>query len=187
MESTIVFIEGQYLSLIAKHLYNEVPLKFSISKFARYLSKSQNLWHTSTYYYTAPPFQSPVPNLNEIERRRRYDNFVNKLHNPPYFVVRQGRCQKLGKEYKQKGVDALFSADLSEIPKKMKLKTVILLACDTDFVPIIDNLRSDDIDTILFYYTDNIRKSKFSMSNYIFNACPCKVLLTKEYFEKFKL
>ena len=67
-----------------------------------------------------------------------------------------------------------------------KIKTIILVACDTDFVPILNKLKEKGIKVILYYYTDKIRKSKFSMSNHLIDACTpnCKFMIKKEHFEK---
>ena len=74
--------------------------------------------------------------------------------------------------------------DLLEESKKKDVGTFILVTCDTDFVPILNKIRESGIEIILFFYSDFIRNSKFSMSNHILTACDKWILITKEYFEK---
>ena len=62
------------------------------------------------------------------------------------------------------------------------IKTVILLACDTDFVPVLQEIRQNGVKIILYYFTDYKRGSLFSMSNYILTACDQCVLLDISYF-----
>jgi len=63
------------------------------------------------------------------------------------------------------------------------VRTVILLACDTDFVPVLNRIREEGINVILYYFSDFDRKSKFFMSNHILTACDKKLLLKKGDFE----
>lgn len=75
--------------------------------------------------------------------------------------------------------------DLIEETIGRKIKTIILLACDTDFVPVLNKIRSkDQIKVVLYYFTDRKRDSLFSMSNHILTACDMKTLLTDEYFKR---
>jgi uncharacterized LabA/DUF88 family protein len=183
LRETIVFIEDKYLSLINKHFGNGTPLPIDHNQFAITLARSQGLWCKEAYLYTAPPFQSSPPTEEEAERKSRYDKFVSKMNRIPNFHVREGRCQKVDGKFKQKGVDTLITMDLFDAHKK-NINTVILLTCDTDFVPILNKIRQNGMKVILFYFNDFIRHSKFSMSNHILTACDQPVLLTKEHFEK---
>lgn len=185
MEDTIVFIDGHYLSLISKRLGEGKYLRIDYNQFAISIAKSQKLWCFKTFYYVAPPFQSYPPTKNEMERKRNYDKFVSKFRNIPEFIIREGRCQRIGNKYNQKGVDTLFTMDLFDIcTNSDDIKTIILLACDTDFVPILKRLREKGIKIILFYYNDYVRKSIFSMSNYLLTECETKILLTKSIFDR---
>lgn len=184
MEGTYVFIDGAYLSLISKHFGNGKYLDFDINRFAITLSRSQGLWCKGVYYYTAPPYQSPNPTDAEIRKKAGYDRFISKLKNIQNFTVREGRCQKVDDGYHQKGVDTLFTMDLFTLCHGRDIKTIVVLTCDTDFVPVLNRLRSMGIEIILFYFSDYKRKSKFSMSNHILTACDKKVLVQIEHFEK---
>ncbi|MCK4327128.1 MAG: NYN domain-containing protein [Candidatus Diapherotrites archaeon] len=182
MENALVFIDAGYLSHISKHFGKGKYLKIDYNQLAISLAKKQNLWCAGVYYYTAPPYQSPSPTEDEITRRANYDKFVNKVTRIPNFRVREGRCQKGGDDYIQKGVDTMLVMDLMDIPQHTK--TIILLACDTDFVPILNRLRTArGIKVILYYFSDYIRGSRFSMSNHILTACDETILLDESHFQ----
>lgn len=75
--------------------------------------------------------------------------------------------------------------DLFNVSIKYKeIKTIIVIACDTDFVPILNELRSQGVRIILYFYNDFVRHSEFSMSNAILTACDEQVLLDKDMLEK---
>lgn len=184
MENAFVFIDGAYLSLVSKYFGKGKYLKIDLFLFANYLASKQNLVCSKLFYYTAPPYQSSQPTIKENKLKAGYDSFINKIKSNHKIVLREGRLQKLGdNEFAQKGVDTLITMDLMEAPLRDNLKTIILLTSDTDFVPILNKLRNDyKIKIILYYFTDRIRNSGFSMSNYILTACDIKVLLKIEDF-----
>ena len=183
MKQTILFIDAGYLSFISKHFGQNKPLKYKIETLAKNLAKSKGFECKKIYFYTAPPYQSSKPTQEENQRRANYDKFINKLKNTnPQIIIKEGRCQKIGNTYQQKGVDTLITIDLSRIPKKENINEVILLSSDTDFVPIINDLKEDGIKVILAYFTDRRRKSAFSLSNHLWKACKDKILIKKEYF-----
>ena len=87
-------------------------------------------------------------------------------------------------DYNQKGVDTLLTMDLMSIPLKFpKIKTIILIACDSDFVPVIENLGSLGIKTILLTYFDKKRGSNFSSSNELMQTVSKCVQIIKKDFE----
>jgi uncharacterized LabA/DUF88 family protein len=152
------------------------------------LAREQELWCSRTYYYTAPPYQSPKPTEDEIERRRKYDKFVSKLKSIPNFFVREGRCQKGDDDFHQKGVDTLLVMDLMDTILQRNIKSILLLTSDTDFVPLLNKIRNDyKIRVILYYFSDYIRNSKFSMSNHLLTACDNHFLVKKEHIESNKI
>jgi len=181
MKSTIIFIDGGYLSFISKFFGKGKPLKYKMEKFAKNLAKTKNLECKKTYFYTAPPYQKSNPTKEENKRKANYDKFISKLKEAG-IIVREGRCQKINNTYQQKGVDTLLTIDLSRIPKKENISDVIVLTSDTDFVPIINDLSEDKINVILAYFTDKKRKSGLSLSNHLWKACKNKIKIKKEYF-----
>lgn len=184
MNQAIVFLDGKYLQLVSNHFSNSGNrLKYDLNQLAITLAKREGLWCSKVYYYTAPPYQSEKPTPEEISRRSNHDRFTNKLKKIPNFFVREGRCQKVDGDYHQKGVDTLITMDLLTEASANKGMAFILVSCDTDFVPVIREIREKfGISVILYYYNDYVRKSKFSMSNHILTVCDRCILMAKDIF-----
>ena len=114
---------------------------------------------------------------------------MQKLNQNKEVTIREGRCQRLkvdGKYiYKQKGVDTLLTMDLMDTPiESPKIKQIILIASDSDFVPVINRLKKLGIDIILYTYFERNRKSKFSTSNKLLKTVTRYVKLKKEDFQE---
>ena len=184
MEKTLIFIDEGYLSKISKKFGNGKHIKVNIFEFAATLAKEQNLWLESVYLYTASPFQDTHPTEDESFRMDRYKKFVYSLKQKSNIMVREGRLQKINDKFIQKGVDTLLTMDLLTEPFSKNIRTIIVLACDTDFVPILNSIRERGIRVILYFYNDFVRRSEFSMSNHILRASDKHVLLNKGHFEK---
>lgn len=185
MNETILFIDEGYLSSISKFFGKGKPLKNYIEVFAQKVAQEKNLVCKKIYFYTAPPYQSPKPTEEENERRARYDFFIEKLKNvKPEIIIREGRCQKDEKgQYHQKGVDTLLTMDLLKVAQKKEVSAIILITSDTDFVPVIKDIRAEHaVKVILAYFTDRRRKSSLSLSNHLWQACDEKVLIKKSHF-----
>lgn len=184
MKSTILLVDAGYLSHISKHFGKGKPLKYKLEKFAVNLCKDLNLNCKEIYFYVAPPFQSPKPTEEENKRKANYDKFISKLKNvKPKVNVREGRLQKINDTFTQKGVDTLMTMDLLKISQKKKVESVIITTADTDFVPIIEDVRKESgLKIILAYFTDRKRKSAFSLSNHLWGVADKKILIKENYF-----
>jgi len=145
MENTYVFLDAGYLSKITKYFFPEKYPKYGIKQFANILAKSKGFWCKKAFLYVGEPYQKPTSPLKEDkERRQRYDNFIKVISNIDNLIIRQGRVQKDDERgYHQKGVDTLLTMDLFSIKdNEENIKTIIVLICDTDFVPILKELRN---------------------------------------------
>lgn len=91
--------------------------------------------------------------------------------------------QKINGIYRQKGVDTLLNTELFKVAQRKQFRNIIIVTADTDFVPLIQEISKNyGVDIILAYYTDRKRSSPFSMSNYLWQACPNKILIEREDF-----
>ncbi|MEK6885975.1 MAG: NYN domain-containing protein [Nanoarchaeota archaeon] len=192
MEKTIVLIDAGFLSKLSKYFGGGKYLKYDLIKFSKGLAEKQKLSCEQIYYYTAPPFQGNSPTKEEIERFRKYENFKAKLSKDKIISIREGRCQRLkidGKiNYGQKGVDALAIIDLMSVPLEHKeVKKIILIANDSDFVPVVQKLKEFKLDVLLYTYYSKNRESSFSRSNELLKTASRYTQLTKEDFDKFPL
>lgn len=192
MEETIVLLDAGFLSKLSKYFGNGQYVRYDLIKFSEKIAKNQNLFCKHIFYYTAPPFQCEKPTKEEIKRKENYDKFVKKLLKNKNISVREGRCQRLkigGKFiYKQKAVDTLLVIDLMKIPLYYKnINKIILIASDSDFVPVVKQLEKSNIKTILYTYYQKGRTARFSTSNELIKSVYRYVLLTKQDFENVEL
>ncbi|MFT4249794.1 MAG: NYN domain-containing protein [Candidatus Woesearchaeota archaeon] len=186
-QHTLVFIDAGFLSKLSKHFGKGKHISFDIEAFSKNLAKQENLFCKHIFYYTAPPFQSTPPLENERRRKENYDGFIQALSAYKTITVREGRVQKLvtptTTEYKQKGVDTLLVMDLMRTPLKYpEIQQILLIACDSDFVPVITDLKQYGIQTILYTYFDKKRRSPFSTSNELIQSVHKYVQLSKNSF-----
>ena len=187
MEKVVVMIDAGFLSKVSYKLGKGHYFKYNLLNFSKRLAGKQNLIFNHLFFYNAPPFQSSKPSEEEKKRKEEYDSFVERLNKNKEVTIREGRCQRLkidGKYiYKQKGVDTLLTMDLMDMAiENSKIKTVILIASDSDFVPIIKRLKKLGINIILYTYFERNRNSKFSTSNKLLKAVTRYVKLNKENF-----
>jgi len=192
MPDTLVFIDDGFLSKLSKYFGEGEYIKFDKIVFAENLAKKQNLNCKHIFYYTAPPFQSPVPTEDEKKRKKGHDNFIGKLSAYKNITIRQGRVQRLKIDgnfiYKQKAVDSLAIIDLMKVPLKYpEVKSIIIISSDSDFVPAIDSLKEFCIRAILCTYYEKKRDTNFSRSNELIKSAYKYVLLTKDDFNNASL
>ena len=181
----VVFIDNAYLIRLKKHFFSD-GLKYNVRSFVEKIAKKNNYSVEKIYLYDAPPFQSELLTDFENKKKELYYRFVS-IFEKEEIVVRQGRTQRLrvGEKfvYRQKGVDMLLGIDMvgvsSEFPQ---IKNVVLLTGDSDFVPVIDKLNKQKINTILWTYFDRKRGSSFSRCNDLIKSVYKYVLLLKQDF-----
>lgn len=189
MDKVIILIDAGFLSKLTKYLGNGIYLKYDILNFSKNLAAKQNLSCEHIYYYTAPPFQSNRISPEESERFKRYEDFKNKLSKDQLISIREGRCQRLKKNGKfvfgQKGVDALAIIDMMSIPLEHKnIKNIILIANDSDFVPVVKKIKQLGIKVMLYTYYSKNRESSFSRSNELLKSVSEYKELKKEDFKR---
>ena len=189
MEDNLVFIDEGFLDKLTKLFGNGKRLKFNKFDFAKRIAEKQNLLCRKLFYYTCPPFQSGISSEKERNMKEGYDKFISALSRNKDIILRQGRCQRIvnqdGKtEFNQKGVDVLLTIDLSHINEDFpEIRKVILVSSDTDFCPIIRDVKErENIEVILYTYFEKKRNSKFSLSNELIAFCSKYFKLTKEDF-----
>ena len=93
-EKTLVFIDEAFLSKLSKYFGKGKYLKFDRFSFAENLAKKQKSACNKIFLYIAPPYQNPLPLLENEKRKEGYDNFIRQLKSRG-ISVREGRCQRL--------------------------------------------------------------------------------------------
>jgi len=186
LNSTLVFIDAGFLEKLSKYFGEGKYLKFDRFLFANNLAKKEKLKCEKIFYYTAPPFQSDNPTKEEEKRKEGYDKFVKNLRKNG-IIIREGRCQRLKIDgnyfYNQKAVDILMAIDLMKVLLEYpKVRKIILIASDSDFVPVVEELFEKGVKTILYTFYQKKRNAEFSRSNYLIKAVHKYKLLTKSDF-----
>jgi uncharacterized LabA/DUF88 family protein len=64
------------------------------------------------------------------------------------------------------------------------IKKIVLIACDSDFVPVVKRLEEHGIKTILYTYYQKSRDENFSTSNQLVKSVWKYTILTKDDFDK---
>ena len=189
MEDTLVFVDDGFFGLVKKHFQKEDGKPKKYLQTFRNICKKQNLNLKHLYIYTAPPYQSPKPTQKEDFLMSRYQHMTKMLRRKKWVTLREGRCQKvineLGEEiFSQKGIDALLILDMYDIKDIYPdVKKIILIASDSDFVPVIERMKQRGFEVIIYTYFDRKRNSRFSTSNHLLRVASKWVKLTKEDFE----
>ena len=149
MDKAVVFIDGGYYNKVRKNVFREPDIK--LDKFSENLCNAHNCERLRTYFYDCMPYQSNPPTTDESRRYAQKDAFIYNLKQLPRFDVRLGRLQKIGNDFKQKGVDVLLSVDLTNYANRGRMDKAILVTGDSDFVPAIKAAKYAGVVIILYY------------------------------------
>ncbi|MBS3081317.1 NYN domain-containing protein [Candidatus Pacearchaeota archaeon] len=189
MEDTLIFVDDGFFGLVKNYFQKEDGKPKKYLQTFRNICKKENFNLRHLYVYTAPPYQSPKPTQKEDFLMSRYQNMTKMLREKKWITLREGRCQKIinkygNEEFSQKGIDALIVLDMYDFKENYpSVKKIILIASDSDFVPVIERMKQKGIEVIIYTYFDRKRHSKFSTSNHLLNVASKWVKLTKKDFE----
>lgn len=188
MEDTLVFVDNGFFKLVKKELENKHKKKKKLLQTFRNICKKEDLNLKHLFFYYSPPYQSGKPSEKEKKLTRDYENLKKMIKNKKWATFREGRCQrlKINQEftYSQKGVDILLTIDLMRFTKKFPtINKIILIICDSDFVPAINQLKEENIEVILYTYFDRKRDSPFSRYNELLSSSSRWEKLDQNYFE----
>ena len=188
MEDSLVFVDNGFFKLVQKEFSIRGKKKKKLLQTFRNICMKEKLNLKHLYFYTAPPYQGYNLTKEEIKLKKNYDGLSRLLNYKKWVTLREGRCQRLkidgNYKYTQKGVDILLTIDLMRFDRKFpSVKKIILIACDSDFVPVIEQLKGEGVEVILYTYFDRIRESRFSRYNELLGSCSRWVKLKSEDFD----
>lgn len=141
-----LFLDAGYLD---KVLEFHGRLRIDYERFSDALCEPDERFRT--YYYNCPPWQGNPPSDDDRARLSSYQAFAHRLNLLNRFVVREGRLQKIGDRFRQKGVDMLLAVDLLRLAYGGRIDRMLLLTADSDFVPAIEAARDTGVVTSLVY------------------------------------
>ncbi|MFC1666160.1 NYN domain-containing protein [Nanoarchaeota archaeon] len=189
MEDVLVFVDDGFFGLVKKHFQKENKKSNKYLQTFRNICKNEKLNLKHLFIYTCPPYQSPVPKKKDDFLMSKYQNMTKMLRKKKWITLREGRCQKYfnnqGKEdFCQKGVDALVIMDMYDIKENYpNINKIILIASDSDFVPVIEKMQQKGFKIFVYTYFDRKRDSIFSTSNHLLKTASKWIRLKKEDFE----
>jgi uncharacterized LabA/DUF88 family protein len=189
MEDALLFVDDGFFGLVKKHFQKKTGKEKRYLQAFRNICKKENLNLKHLFIYTCPPYQGPKPTKQEGFLMSRYQNMARMLKSKKWITLREGRCQRiLGQnntfDFCQKGVDALVILDMYDTKETYPtIKKIILIASDSDFVPVIERMKQKGYAIILYTYFDRIRGSRFSTSNHLLNVASKWVKLSEAEFE----
>ncbi len=189
MDKTAVFIDGGYISILTKFAFpdKDLPRRLNFELLCKNICDKRGVELLRGYYYHCPPFQSQYPTEEEKKRKQGHDKFIHGLKQLKRFQVREGRLSKIYDEnkkpiYIQKGVDVLLAIDMIKLILKGAIQRVIILACDSDFVPVVRAIREEGAIVELYHFTEG--EDSFRSSRYLIDEVDECFELSKELLEK---
>ena len=189
MEDTLIFVDDCFFGLVKRQFQKNTGKNKKYLRTFKIICEKERLNLKHLFIYTCPPYQSPKPTKNDAVLMSRYQGMTSMLRKKKWVTLREGRCQKIinekgEAEYCQKGVDALVILDMYDFKERFpNVKKIILIASDSDFVPVIERMKQKDIEVILYTYFDRKRNSRFSTSNQLLKTASKWIKLNDLHFE----
>lgn len=143
-------MDGGYFDHVLRSYGN---LRVDYESFSDHLCDPDERFRT--YWYNCPPWQSDPPTEDEKEQFGSYQSFKDALKYLNRFKVREGRLQKIGGEFKQKGVDIRLAVDAVKLASTGKIDRAILVTGDSDFVPVVEGIDGTGVTTTLAFDPSN--------------------------------
>lgn len=150
MDRCAVFIDGGYLTAI---LRQKGSPKIDFKKLSERLSV--NMTHLRTYYYTAMPFQSDPPTVDERQMYSRANRFVNRLKKIPRFEIKLAGCKKHATGGRTSTrVDMMLGVDLVRMSWDKQIQRAAIMTADSDFVYAVQAAKDAGVITQLYYSSE---------------------------------
>lgn len=144
-----IYIDGQNLYNAINKRLNFYYSSFSLSEFFDSLVGAHREKIATRYYV------GQVKQFNDDpDSKRIYDSqqkTLQKLKSEGIYTV-LGRIQKIGKQYREKGVDVKMAIDLVEGFYEDRYDTAIVISADTDLKPVYDMMiqKGKKLELVLF-------------------------------------
>lgn len=179
-------IDGGYLGVLNKKNFCDSkgkPHYVDYGKVGQILVGRHNCELLRSYFYSCAPYISPKPTEEEKQRQRKFDQFLFNLKKLDRLAVRLGKLKKFqgpnGEfEFEQKGVDVQLAIDALQLSLKGKIQKVILIAGDSDFVPVIEAIKDEGIDVILYYHESSVHRM-------LLEVCDLKIQINQDIMNSF--
>ncbi len=160
LERTMLFIDGAYLRINIRELFNTKDIDQQIeyqklySQLVGYLIEGLiRPQLVRAYYYDA------IPQDQNDERYKPQKEYTDRIDRIDFYEVRLARVKWSEKEgYKQKGVDILLSIDMLGKAYEDQYEWAMLLSGDDDYVDLVKAVKNRGKRVYGFYFEKHASK-----------------------------
>lgn len=178
MERTAVFIDGAYVQWVTAHLFDYVRVDYQ--KFVQaVLPEGSRL--VRAYYYDSLPYVSEPPEEEELERLARKERWLHAIELQPQMEIRLGRvARREDGTVVQKRVDVLLAMDMVRVAYKRIADVVVLVAGDSDYIPLVEEVKGEGLLVDLVYHEDSVHGD-------LLRACDRRTAITRSLMEDVRM
>lgn len=153
MEKAVILIDGGYFNKILRNQFDKPIVDYGL--LCDKICNNLNISRLRTYYYNSLPI---IREGNQEDKKRfsQMQKFLAELRRIPRFEIKLGKLQLIGGQFRQKMVDVLMSIDIIKKSIVGKIKHIVVIAGDADFVPAIKTAKDYDIIVHLFYHPSSV-------------------------------
>lgn len=157
MDRTALFLDAGYFDKLCQDAFadlslgKKVPLALDFKRLPELLA-GKRPWRT--FYYYCMPWRSEPPLPAEHAVYQAKQRFIDFLARQARWVLREGVLERRGgKEaaFEQKRVDVMLAVDLTRLAVKGEIQEAVLVAGDSDFVPLVAAAREAGVKVTLRY------------------------------------
>lgn len=187
IDRVAVFIDGNYLNRVLEQAFDRMRIDYRALAM-RMAGDTQML---RTYYYNCLPYASNNPTEEEARKVRASQQFFSALQALPRFDVRLGKLAFRGVDYDnrpiyiQKRVDVLLSVDVLRLVFNKYVTRIVLLAGDSDFIPVIEVAKQQGVITTLWHGV--MSGPNGTVHQDLWNVCDERFELTREILDTMRL
>jgi uncharacterized LabA/DUF88 family protein len=154
---TALFLDAGYFDKLCQDAFatvsggKKVPLALDYKRLPDVLA-GERPWRT--YYYYCMPWVSEPPLPAEHAVFQGKQRFVDFLAGQKRWVMRQGVLERRGQKdfwYEQKRVDVMLAIDLMRLASLKEIQQAVLVAGDSDFVPLVEAVQAEGVPVRLRY------------------------------------
>ena len=152
MGNTACFIDGGYFQKTLKKFFGRPKVDYA--KLVERIRGDGQLLRT--YYYDCKSYVSYDSTEEELQRQDKQEKFFYRLQRLPQFECKFGKLKRYFREdgspiFVQKQVDVMMSIDLTILSLKHLITHAKIITGDADFIPAIQQAKSEGVVVELFY------------------------------------
>ena len=177
-QNAMLFVDGAYLQHITRKYGN---MRLDYSTLFKKLASQYRLMRT--YYFDALPYRSYPPTEEETQRYNLKQRFIDALqYNIDRIKVKLVKIKKTADGFSQKGLDVLMTIEVLKAASA-GMPLIILVAGDSDYVPLIEEIRNSQTNVRLVY----AEEEGVGAHRDLILAADERVQITQDFLTKFSV